>query len=348
MRKSICIIILLGFIGLMGCIDEVKFTSENYKPKLIVDGSISNAPGPYKIMIFSSKEYTGDGQTVPLNVSQVAIVEENGKSFNLNAIDAGIYETDSIALRGQVGKSYYVKIRTLDGREYQSKPERILPPVPIDTYRIDFSSNISEQRPFKLSIITKDPIEKGNLYKWRWSHYDTTNACKVVIPRQEGGGTTKLINPCCEKCWDYEPCKDCLYIGSDAFTNGKTITTEVGYFPFESRKHYFIVLEQFSISPEYYQFWKITQSQISNSGGIFDNAPAQAQGNLYNIKDSTDQVLGYFSASGLTQKPIYVIRDKREYPVRPLPKEYALVYLAKCVPCQGEIRTKRQPVGWKE
>ena len=212
MKKSICIVILIGLIGFQSCIDEVKFSSENYKPKIIVDGSISNAPGPYKVMVFSSKEYTSDGATTPFTVAQVSIVEENGKSYNLTAMDAGIYETDSVALRGQVGKSYYVKIKTLDGREYQSKPERILPPVPIDTYRIDFAFNDLEQRPFKLSIISKDPVGKGNYYKWRWSHYDTITACKVVVPRQEGGPTTNIINPCCEKCWNYEPCKDCLYI----------------------------------------------------------------------------------------------------------------------------------------
>jgi hypothetical protein len=342
------IVFAIFFLSIVGCIDEIKFSSENYKSKLVIDGSITNVPGPYKVMIFASKEYTEDGATLPLSVAQVSIVELNGKAYNLEETDTGIYETDSAALRGQVGKSYYVKIKTLDGREYQSKPEKILPPVAIDTFKIDFDNNFVELRPFTLSIISKDPFEKNNFYRWKWAHYDTVTSCRVIIPKQEGGGTTKVINPCCEKCWAYEPCKNCLFIASDLYTNGKTITTEVGRFPFESRKPYFIVLEQFSISPEYYQFWKVTQSQISSSGGIFDSAPAQVQGNLYNLKDSTDPILGYFSASGLTQKPIYVVRDKREYPVRSLPRVYDLVYLPKCEPCQTATRTKRQPVGWKE
>jgi Domain of unknown function (DUF4249) len=356
MKKSICVIGLLSFINLIGCIDEVNFNSENYTPKLIVDGSISNAPGPYKIKLFSSKQYTEVGETEPLNATKVSIVEEGSKIVDLKERELGIYETDSVALRGQVGKTYYVKIIGLNGKTYQSKPETILPPVPIDTYKIDFSKDLLDPKPFKLSIVTQDPITKGNLYQWKWAHYDSTTACRIkILPDQDRSTVAprppfKYISPCCnnEKCWDYEPCRDCLFIASDNLTNGNKIVTPVGGFPFESRKPYFMVLEQFSISPEYFQFLKITQTQISNSGGIFDSAPAKVPGNIYNVDDANEDVLGYFSASGLTQKAVFIRRDKNEYErlSRILVSPWLIV--DKCVPCSGPYRTNRQPLGWKE
>lgn len=348
MIKKIGVFLILASLNFVSCIDEIKFDTEGYKSKIVIDGSISNAPGPYQVLIYTSKPYTAEGETQLTSVDKVNIVEEGGKTTPLREISAGLYETDSSALRGQVGKTYFVKIRTLDGREYQSKPERILPPVPIDDYNIEFSPIVTDPKPFKLSLITKDPIEKGNYYRWKWTHYDTTSICKTIVQKSDQSRTT-INTPCCEKCWSFDPCKDCLYVAPDALTNGKTIETVVGYLPYESRKPYFLVIEQFSISKEYFEFWKITQSQINNSGGIFDNAPAQAQGNIINTKDSTDQPLGYFSASGVTQKPVYFIRDRKEYPdrVRTIISNPTIV-LNTCIPCGGALRTKRRPVGWKD
>jgi hypothetical protein len=338
------------FVFCMGCIDQVNFETDGYQYKLIVDGSISNVPGPYKVKLFKSKQYTEPDETEPTYATKVSIVEQGGKTVDLKEIGIGVYETDSVALRGEVGKTYYIKIIGLNGKTYQSKPETILPPVPIDTYKIDFSKDLLDPKPFKLSIVTQDPATKGNLYQWKWAHYDSTTACRKIF---KPGGLI-LVKACCdkEKCWDYEPCLDCLYTASDALTNGNTIITHVGDFPFDLLKPYFIILEQFSISSEYFQFLKITQTQIINSGGIFDNAPAKVPGNMYNINDPTEDVLGYFSASGLTQKAVFIPRDKKEYKrIRP-PLKYVWgpwpSPRPSCFTCQGALRTNRQPLGWKE
>jgi Domain of unknown function (DUF4249) len=351
------------FVFCMGCIDQVNFETDGYQYKLIVDGSISNVPGPYKVKLFKSKQYTEPDETEPTYATKVSIVEQGGKTVDLKEKEIGIYETDSIALRGEVGKTYYIKIIGLNGKTYQSKPETILPPVPIDTYKIDFSKDLLDLKPFKLSIVTQDPATKGNLYQWKWAHYDSTTACrKILKPDRErkefvpGERRPPPIvyvgaTPCCnkEKCWEYDPCLDCLYTASDALTNGNTIVTPVGAFPFDMLKPYFIIFEQFSISPEYFQFLKIIQTQIVNSGGIFDNAPAKVPGNIFNINDPNEDVLGYFSASGLTQKAVFISRDKKEYKrLSPIPEYIWGFDPKKCLPCGGAYRTNRQPFGWKE
>ena len=348
-EKSTFFFIFLSYLTSTGCIDPVKFDKDQYQSKIVIDGSISNAPGPYQVFVYGSKPFTEDGETELISLSKISIIDENGNLSNLREISTGRYETDSSAIRGEIGKSYFLKIKTADGREYQSKPERISPPVPIDTYNVTYSTVVTNPKPFKLSILTKDPIEKGNYYKWKWTHYDTTTACKTVV-KATFGARLNIINPCCEKCWRFDPCNSCLFIASDALINGKNITTEVGDIPYEEpRKPYFMVLEQYSISKEHYEFWKIAQTQINNSGGIFDNSPAQVQGNIYNPNDSTDSALGYFSASGVNQKSVFFIRDRIEYPKR---LSSGIVtstqILNKCLPCGEALRTTRQPVGWKE
>ena len=344
--KKIYLSLLLYATLLTGCLDQISYETENYQYKLIVDGSVSNAPGPYRLKLFTSKQYTDPDNTEPFSADKVTLTEVGGKSINYAQKDGGVYETDSASFRCEIGKSYYIKIVTIDGKIYQSRPETILQPVPIDTYKIDFSKDVLNPRPFNLSIVTKDPIIKSNLYQWKWAHYDSTTAC---VKAKTWRGV--VVNLCCnkEKCWNYAPCLDCIYTGSDALTNGKTIITPVGAFPYDSRKPYFIVLQQFSISPQYFQFLKIANTQIYNSGGIFDNPPAKVPGNITNINDLTEDVLGYFSASGLTQKAVFIERDRKEYPrLTPPPKCDWNLVLPECRTCDGPLRTNRQPFGWKE
>ncbi len=348
MKKIIILSILCAFFG-ASCIDEVKLNQEAIETKLIVDGAITNAVGPYRVSLNYSLPYTQTGITSGVSGATISIVEEGGKTTPMKEISTGFYETDSAALRGQVGKSYYLKIRTGNGRTYQSNPEKILPPIPIDTFKVAFNTNIRETRPFTVSIKTKDPIEKGNFYRWKWTHYDSISICRSTFSKDESGSYNYKV-PCCQKCWEITPCKGCIEIGSDALINGKYIEPLIARLPFESKNPYFIILEQYSVSKEYYQYWQMIQTQINNSGGIFDNAPAQIQGNLVNVDNPKEQVLGYFSASGVTLKPVYVPRDFTNYAARPpaqLPGTQ-IIYVQQCMDCGGVTRTRYKPLGWIE
>jgi hypothetical protein len=311
-----------------------------------VDGAITNAVGPYRVSLNYSLPYTQTGITSGVSGATISIVEEGGKTTPMKEVSTGYYETDSAALRGEVGKTYYLKIRTGNGRTYQSRPEKILPPIPIDTFKVGFNTNIRETRPFTVTIKTKDPVEKGNFYRWKWTHYDSISLCRNTFTRNDFG-LFNVRTPCCQKCWDIVTCKECIDIGSDALTNGKFIEPTIARLPFESKKPYFIILEQYSVSKEYFLFWQTVQTQINNSGGIFDNAPAQIQGNLVNIDNPKEQVLGYFSASGVSLKPVYVPRDFTNYAARPpsVPQG-AEVVIAPCMACGGITRTRYKPLGW--
>ena len=343
MKKNILHTVLLVLI--IGCVDEVKLNQDTFQTKLIVEGAVTNAVGPYRVLLSYSLPYTKVGLTQTISGAKVWIVEEGGKTVGLNEVSNGVYETDSAAMRGQVGKAYYVKIRTGNGNEYQSRPERILPPIPIDTFKVGFNPAEKDRNPFQVSVKTKDSAEKGNFYRWKWIHYDTISVCKNAYVGSERKNIKTL---CCERCWTVEYCNGCIDIASDALINGKFLEPTIARLPYEATTPYFIILEQYSISKDYYQFWKTISTQINNAGGIFDNAPAQVQGNLYNIADSTEQVLGYFSAAGVTQKPLYIPRDFTNYVPRPIstPVGFDVIYQTDCQTCKGTTRTPRKPTGW--
>jgi Domain of unknown function (DUF4249) len=346
MKKNIIYIIATIFI-FSNCVDEIKINTNDFNQKLIVEGSISNEPGPYKIQLTYSLPYTETVVNPSIGGAQVTLFEVGGVSVPMKETTQGNYRTDSTALVGKVGKSYFVKIRLPNGRIFESKPEKILPPIPIDTFKVSFQPGYKTLTPFSLTVRTKDPEEKGNYYRWKWTHYEILELCRNTYTINDFG-RFNYKQYCCEKCWAIEKCDGCIDIASDGLVNGKYIEQLVGRLPFESKNPYFIILEQHAISKENFDFWNVVSSQINNSGGIFDKAPAQVQGNFSNVADSTEQVLGYFSSIGISKKAIYVPRDVPYQPNENVPPaNFTETFLPDCFRCAGAFRTPIKPFGWR-
>jgi Domain of unknown function (DUF4249) len=343
MKRNIIYPIILMFV-FTNCVDEIKLGVDDFKQKLIVDGNINTDPGPYSVQLSYSLPYTETVVNPAIGGAQVTLTEVGGISLPMQETRQGIYKTDSTAIVGQTGKSYFITIRLSNGFTYKSKPEKIAAPVPIDTYSVKYVRNFKNPTPFSLTVRLKDPIEKDNYYRWKWTHYEKLVYCLVRRSKDDLGKRYVTRSLCCEDCWEISKCAGCIEIASDGLTNGKYIEKTVAQIPFESREPYFIILEQHSLTRENYNFWNLVSSQVNNSGGIFDKAPAQVQGNLYNVADSTEQVLGYFAAIGITQKPIYVKRNEPLI-IIPFPGEIE-VFEKTCFQCGGSYRTKIQPKGW--
>ncbi|NJN33592.1 MAG: DUF4249 family protein [Saprospiraceae bacterium] len=123
--------------------------------------------------------------------------------------------------------------------------------------------------------------------------------------------------------------------------------------PYTDRRPYFIQIEQQSISKEYFSFWKTVETQINNTGGIFDNPPSEVIGNFYNPQDTTEAVLGYFAAIGTTFKAVYLNRSG--FPSQPAKEVFnrnlIFIWSDQCqfsLNNPNDLRTTIKPKGWKD
>ena len=55
-----------------------------------------------------------------------------------------------------------------------------------------------------------------------------------------------------------------------------------------------------------YDYWLQVQEQSQESGGLYETQPVQIHGNISNINDPEEVVLGFFDASSVTEKRIFV------------------------------------------
>lgn len=78
---------------------------------------------------------------------------------------------------------------------------------------------------------------------------------------------------------------------------GLKLTTRILDYAFLDRFYFNIKLS--SITPEAYNYWEKVSKVVNNIGTVFDSPPAPIRGNIYNVNDPDEQVLGYFSASSI-------------------------------------------------
>jgi Domain of unknown function (DUF4249) len=340
-----CFLIIFFFNS---CIDKVELKEPNIARKLIVDGSVTNLPGPYFVQLSYSVPFNSTKITDLVSGADVSISDNLGNVYPLKAFTNGVYKTDSASFRGIVGRSYRVNIKTLENKQYQSKPELLLMPVPVDTVASKLVPSQTRGLSFDVFVKTKDPSVSGNYYRWKWRNYELIDIC--LLSRQKSdAGSFVYLSPCCQKCWQVSSSFGSLSLFSDDLVNGNNFTQKVANIPYDNTAPYYMQIEQYSISKENYNYWNLVQGQISNSGGIFDNTPAFIQGNVFNTKDSTEQVLGIFNVMGAVKKVAYITRNVPGVsPTIPPPISGTIITTRDCYECKGDSRTPVKPEGWKD
>ncbi len=110
----------------------------------------------------------------------------------------------------------------------------------------------------------------------------------------------------------------------------KLTTPQIIQFPLnkvntETRKlsiRYSLLVKQFTISPEAYEFYNALIETNTQQGGLYSTLPYQVNGNVRNILDDSESLLGYFLVAGVDEKRIFVDRP---------PSDQVRFYYGECV-----------------
>ena len=121
-----------------------------------------------------------------------------------------------------------------------------------------------------------------------------------------------------------------------------------------------VVVQQMSLSANAFRYLKLIEDQSENTGTLADTPPAPIKGNVVNTKNGNEIVLGYFSASSVSeirymmdrQNAIGAVKDglfKYQNRRDPIPEsesdERPSIPLAICNP--GVSRTAIAPKNWQ-
>jgi hypothetical protein len=259
-------------------------------------------------------------QTIHYERSASVQVEGNDNTaYNLVEMLPGIYHSDQLHLNNLV--QYRLHIKTTDGAEYISDfSESKLTPAIDGLYwtRQQIGDSV------RIYLNTHDPANNSRYYKWEYEEtwefhmpyvpkmkYDTI-VFEYPTPRRI---TVSEAPPDSSHyvCWSNDTSTSLLLgsserLSSDIITN--FLLTSIPPGSIKLSVEYSILVKQYALTKEAYEFLQVMKKNTEETGSIFDPQPSELKGNIHNPKNPAEIVVGYVSVSELQQQRIFISSDQ--------------------------------------
>ena len=151
------IIIALLIFAFWSCEKVIDIDLKNAEPQIVIDGTITDQPGPYYVKISKTGDYYKPSTFTAVAGAEVTISDDAGNSEILSEVAEGFYQTSTI--QGVPGKTYTLKV-IAEGKEYtavSTMPEA----VEIDSLSYEYQPGGSfgpdKTEGYKLHIHFTDP-----------------------------------------------------------------------------------------------------------------------------------------------------------------------------------------------
>ena len=155
--------------------DVIDLDLSDFESQIVIEGNITNQPGPYTVKISRTVGYEKSRDFPPVYGAEVVITDDAGNFETLREIRSGRYWTSS--LKGVPGRTYSMSVN-VDGKEYTASctmPEPLeLNSILYDIYdqlaflRCEFSDREGIDDFFRLKIYRNETYVETYLYQGRF------------------------------------------------------------------------------------------------------------------------------------------------------------------------------------
>ena len=318
--KFIRNILILCVFVCTSCVEVYFPDIEKYENVLVVDGMITNEPGPYTIKLSISSPINNSEYT-PYPNAEVIIFDDIGNSETLTENNPGEYSTATDGIQGVVERKYKIQIKTPDNKTYSSDFEELIAPVEIDTIYTNVEYRQNMYLPYDLVGLqfymdTKLSTTDTNYYLWRLESTYKFNSSFLISYIFDGSLNELENRDTLFTCWKTDILPGILVSSTVNLTEPKISGFPLNYVSTEDRElslKYSLLVKQFTLTKKAYNFWHSVEDVNSDQGTLFSTLPYQIRGNIYCETDEEEPVLGYFMAAGISEKRIFVERPELDF-----------------------------------
>jgi hypothetical protein len=272
---------------------------------LVVEGYIDGAAPTIFTLSRSRILSNGDTATRKLELhARVLVEDDHQNSFLLTETGDGVYASIDV-LNLTPASKYRLHIFTSDAREYVSDLVSFKQSAPIDS--IGWSIKDDGVQTF---VNTHDPSNSTRYYRWSFSEtwevhsyyystYEYISSTNSVVPR-----TNQVY-----QCWRSDNSTGILLGSSAKLTNDVINQAPLVYIaPHDSKLNvlYSILVKQYALDADGYNYWVAMKSNTENVGSIFDPQPNQTTGNIHCVTDASETVVGYVGAGNSVEKRMFI------------------------------------------
>ena len=352
MNQKLRYFILLSMVVIGSCQYPVdNSTLPASKQYIVIDAEMTPSYGKVLVTYTLADVTSLGGYSFPkVPKSTAYVLDSKGIRTNFAKTDGTIDST----FRGVIGETYQLFV-DIDGKKYESKPEKMLSCPVIDSLSAPYrrenfrSENDLFYDGFDVYAFTKDEPNKENFYQWEWIHYERASSCERRNIPAEGGD---VLLPCLPfGCWNiFYNTKPVVL--SDKLRDGNQIAQQVARVPYTTQpSRYYLRVIQRAITPAVYTYLKSIEIQTQSTGTLFD-VPAQTRfsPNIYNTTNLEEKILGVFNVFSFQKKIFYIDMTQKINGATPkvisdnTPFTTNIFLSAPCV--ESLYRTKIKPEGW--
>lgn len=319
MIKKVFVWFVAAAAIVMGCVEPYALEGIESNPDfLVVDGFVdaTNLTATVKL---SRAIGLDDGAYYPaVRNARVVIASEAGDEIHLQQVDlsqypgydTGTYVAFNLDL--DLTKRYKLRIGLNEGsgKQYESEYVTIEQSAPIESIEWRVAGD-----DLKILVNSMETDDNSQFYRWRfdetWEYnsalYSTyyMNGQREMVPRPP--------NEQVYTCYREVPSFEILIGSSQNLTSNVIRNYPVQSIPRNSIKisrTYSINVKQYGLTEDAYTYWLDLYKTTESTGGLFDPMPGQIFGNIHAVSDPTEMVIGYFSASTVEEKRIFVERSE--------------------------------------
>ena len=161
--NNICFCLLATLMAWVAtsCTEKIDLVLKNAGPQLVIEGRVTDEPGPYYVLVSKSTPYNTKQILEGVDSAIVVISDDAGNTDTLTKIIQGVYLTNT--LQGVVGRRYLLEVRT-EEKLYQAF-STMPPPVAIDSIGFDRSIGFDNRESLSADCFFRDPAGVANYYK---------------------------------------------------------------------------------------------------------------------------------------------------------------------------------------
>ena len=343
--KWILIYLLLG-----ACVAKVDFDVPLAQSQIVIEGIISDSPGPYTVYVSKALSLNSDSSyRDAIEKVKIKLMDDLGNSENLIEVNSGVYKTGGV-IQGEVGHSYHIILETLDGKKFESEPDMLKAVGALTDIRFTYEARRSKTAfteidadVFNIYIDGDSPAGDDNYTRWRfkgtykivtfpdlnytktppYAPYKNPYPCSGFRigegPIGSGGILIRFGECTCCTCWanqfeEMPQLSDIQLASNNQFKNIKVAEVRITNNFFADK--YLVEVEQMSLSRMAFDYFKLIRKQKEGASSIFQPPAGKIVGNIKAL-NSNVSVVGLFWATSIKSKYIFINRSNVPYPLTP-------------------------------
>ncbi|MDP3467334.1 MAG: DUF4249 domain-containing protein [Daejeonella sp.] len=301
-KLILCISVLLFSFS---CKKPFEHDAISDSPTLLVVEGIINQGGQTNILISRTLKLSDKSVVQMEKGAKVQVEGSNNTILALTESSAGIYTLPSTTFNTNL--QYRLRIKTIAGKEYLSDLMSVR-----STPAIDSLNWRRERDGVGLYIDAHDSNNNTKYYQWdyleTWEQHSVGYSDYVyknnIVQNRDYLESLKIFT-----CWKNEASTNILISSTAKLSSDVVDDYQLALIPNRSERlgvRYSILVRQYAIGREAYEYLTLMKRNSEQMGSIFDNQPSDLVGNIQCVSNPNERVIGFINISQIVEKRIFI------------------------------------------